>query len=98
MHLIYVESEIGPVMHAHDFITYELEFHLDIAYIPIDEEVIGMLNEGDVVANNEPIEETSNVQIVDVVVNRVGFKDVECSLVTLEKFMQQIPNDVTPLN
>ena len=51
--------------------------------MPIDEEAIGMLNERDVVANNEPIEEANNVQIGDVMVNRVGFKDVESSLVTL---------------
>ena len=67
-------------------------------HILVDEKVIGMLNEGDVVANNEPIEEVDNVQIVDMVVNRVGFKDVESSLVTLEIISQQIPDDVTPLN
>ena len=44
-----------------------------------------MLDEKDDAANNEPIDEANNVRIGDVVVDRVGFKDVECPLVTLKK-------------
>ena len=35
--------------------------------------------------DNEPIEEADNVQIGDVVVDKVGFKDVEIALVMFEK-------------
>lgn len=36
-----------------------------------------MLDERNVAVDNEPIEEVENVQIGDVVVDKVGFKDVE---------------------
>jgi hypothetical protein len=36
-------------------------------------------------------------QIGDVVVGRVGFKDVESALETLKHFLVQRPIDVTPL-
>ena len=45
-------------------------------YIPIEEEIISMLDESNVTCN-EPLEEADNVQIDDVLVDRVGFKDVE---------------------
>ena len=41
-----------------------------------------MLDERDDAADNEPIEEVDNVQIGDVVVDRVRYKDVESTLVT----------------
>ena len=34
--------------------------------------------------HNEPIEEAHNVQIGDVVVNKVGFEDVQSAIVTLK--------------
>ena len=37
--------------------------------------IISMLDERDDVADNKPIEEVDNVQIGDVVVDRVEFKD-----------------------
>ena len=64
-------------MNAHKFIIYELEFDLNNPYTPIKEEIIGMLDERGDAADNEPIEEVDNVQISDVLVDRVGFKDVE---------------------
>ena len=55
--LVSKESESWPTMNAHEFINYELEFDLNNPYIPIEEEVIGMLNGGDT-THNEPIEES----------------------------------------
>ena len=40
-----------------------------------------MLDERDDAIDNEHVEEAVNVQIGDVVVDRVGFKDVESALV-----------------
>ena len=34
--------------------------------------------------HNEPIEEAHNVQIGDVVVNKVGFEDVQSAIMTLK--------------
>jgi hypothetical protein len=45
-----------------------------------------MLDERDDTINNVPIEEVDNVHIGDVVVDRVGFKDVESTLLTLKHF------------
>ena len=53
-----------------------MEFELNNPYIPIEQEIIGMLDERDDAANNL-IEEVDNERIGDVVVDRVGFKDVE---------------------
>jgi hypothetical protein len=44
-----------------------------------------MLDERDDATNNEPIERVDKVQIGDMVVDRVGFKDVESALATLTK-------------
>jgi hypothetical protein len=51
----------------------------------------------DDVANNELIEEADNVQVGDVVVDRLGSKDVESALVTLKRVFETKPIDVTPL-
>jgi hypothetical protein len=61
------------------------------SYIPTEEEIIGMLDERDDVTDNEPIEEVDNAQIGDVVVDRVGVKDVESALVILKHFVEQRP-------
>ena len=45
--LVVANSEIGPAMNAHEFINYELEFDINNPYIPIEEELIGMLDERD---------------------------------------------------
>lgn len=44
-----------------------------------------------------PIEEAHNVQIGDMVIDRVGFKGVESALVTFEQFLGKKHIDVTPL-
>ena len=49
-----------------------------------EQEIIGMLDERDDAANNEPIDEIDNVQIGDAVVNGVGYKDVESISVTFK--------------
>ena len=50
----------------------------------------------EVATNNEPTVEVDNVQINDVVVDRVGFKNVEIALVTLKFLLEQRPTYVTP--
>lgn len=56
-----------------------------------------MLDERDDAIDNESIEEVDNVQIDDVVANRVGFKGVESTLVTLKQFPEQKVIDITPI-
>ena len=94
--LVSKESECGPTMNTHEFINYELEFDLNNSYIPTEEEIIGMLDEGGDAADNECMEEVDNVQIIDVLIDRVGFKDAKSPLVTLKLFLEQRPIDVTP--
>lgn len=54
-----------------------------------------MLDERDDVANNGIIEKVDNVQIGDMVVDRVGL-DVASALVTLKQNLKQIPIAATP--
>ena len=89
-------SEIGPIMNAHEFINYEVEFTLNNLYIPIEKEIISMLDARDDATDNKPIEEVGNVQINDVV-DRVGFKDAKSVLVHLKQILEQRHIDVTPL-
>lgn len=77
---IFVESEIGSIMNAHEFINNELKFYLNNPYIPIEEEIIRKLHEIDDAIDNEPIEEANNVEIGDVMVDRIGFKDAKSTL------------------
>ena len=77
MYLTFAKSETRPTMIEHEFVNYELEFDLNNPYIPIEEEIIGMLDEINDAIDNEHVEEVDHVQIDDV--NRVGFKDVECA-------------------
>ena len=79
-------------MNVLEFINNELDSYLNNLYIPIEVGIIGMLDEIDNAADNGPIEEASNVQIGDVLVDRVGFKDAESELVILK----QMPTNVTP--
>ena len=55
-----------------------------------------MLDGGGDAAVNELIEEVDNVQINDVMVDRVGFRDVESALMTLRQILEQRHTDVTP--
>ena len=84
-------------MNAHEFIKDELEIELDNPHIPIEEEITSMLDERDDAANNEPIEEVDNVQIGEVVIDKVGYKDVESALVTLNWILEHKPTYVAPL-
>ena len=84
-------------MNTHEFITFELDFDLNNPYLPIEEEIIGILDDKYNAIDNELIEIVDNVQIDDVVVDRVRVKDVESTLMTLKQFLQQIFTDVTPL-
>jgi hypothetical protein len=68
--LVTAKSETRYTMNAHEFIKYELEIDLNNPYIPIQEEIIGMLDKEDDATNNEPIEKVDNVQIGDVAVDK----------------------------
>lgn len=80
-------------MNTHEFIRYKLEFHLNNPYIPIEEEILSIFNKRDNTIDNAPIEKAHNVKIGDVLVNRVEFKDVESTLVTLKQFLEQMPTN-----
>ena len=47
--------------------------------------------------DNEPIKKANNMQISDVMVDGVEFKDTKSALVTLKQFLEQRPIDVTSL-
>ena len=70
MYLTFVKSEIGPTMNVYEFINYEPNFDMNNPHIPIEEEIISMLDEIDGAAGNEPIEETDYVQIGDVLIDK----------------------------
>ena len=55
--LVFTKSESGPTMNAHECINYELKFDLKNTYIPIEEEIIGLLDWRGDATDNEPIEE-----------------------------------------
>jgi hypothetical protein len=73
-------------MNAYEFINYEMEIDLNNPYVLFEERVIGMLDERDDAIDNDPIEEVDNMQIGNMMVDKVGFKDVESALVTLDFF------------
>ena len=64
--------------------------------IATKDEIIGMLDAGGDIPDNEPIEEVENVQISDLVVDRVKIKYAKSALVTLNNFLEQRHVDVTP--
>ena len=71
MYVTFAKSETRPTINPHEFINHELEFNLNNPYIPTVEEITCILDERDDATNNEPTEEVYNVQIGDVVVDRV---------------------------
>lgn len=58
-----------------------------------------MLDQKDYATHNEPIEDNDIVQLGDLVVDKVGFKDVESAFmtITLKRCLEQRPIDVTTL-
>ena len=98
MYLTLAKHEIGPTLNAHEFIHCELEVeHLNTPYMNVEKEFMNMLDERIDATNNQPIEEADNVQIGVVIVNKVGFKDVENAFVTSKQILEQKPTNVTPL-
>lgn len=83
-------------MNAHEIIDKALELWSKQSPRAIEEEIVGILDERDDATDNEPMQEVDNVQIGDVLVNKVGFKDAK-SAVTLKHFWEQKSIDVTPL-
>ena len=79
-------GESGSTLNAHEFIDYELKFDLNNPQTPTNKEIISMLDGRGDALDNEPIEEVNNVQFSDVLVDRVGFKDVESTPLTLKHF------------
>jgi hypothetical protein len=55
-----------------------------------------MFDEIDNATDSEPIGRVDIVEIGDVLVDRVGFMDVESALVTLKHFSKHKPTNVTP--
>ena len=96
MYLTFAKTKVGPTMNTFEFINYELHFDSSYPYTPIEEEIIGMLNEIDVAVDSEPIKEVDNVQIGDVLVDRIRFEDDDSALATLKQFLEQIPIVVPP--
>ena len=91
------ESENGLTINAHEFMYYEVGFNLNNPYTPTkEEEIKSMLDGGGHATDNELIEEIDNVQISDVVVDKVGFEDAKSALTTLKQILEQRPIDVTP--
>ena len=98
MYLTVTENELGPTLNAHEFIHYELEFnYLNTPYMSIEEEITNILNERDDAADNQPIEEADDMQIGDVVVDKVEFKDVGSAFVTSKQISEPKPTNITPL-
>jgi hypothetical protein len=50
-----------------------IKFDLNNPYILIKEKIKRMIDERDDAIDNEPLDEANNVQIGDVVIDRVGF-------------------------
>jgi hypothetical protein len=84
-----IAFEIGSIVNAHEFINYEPGFDLNNPCVPIKEEIISMLDEEDDATDNEPIEEVDIMQIGDVVVDKVGFKNAKNASVTLHIFWKK---------
>ncbi len=66
MALVYVESKTGPTMSAHEFMNYEQKIHLKNPYMPIEEKIVGMLDERTDLVGNGPIEEVDKCASGDV--------------------------------
>ncbi len=49
--LVFAESETGPTMNAHEFINYDVESTLSNPYVPIEDEIIDMLDAKDDATN-----------------------------------------------
>ena len=95
--LVFAESETGLTMNARGFINYKLECDLSNLYIPFEGDIKGLFDERDDAIDNEYMEEVNNVQIGDVLVDRLGFKVAESALVTSKQCLEQRHIDVTPL-
>lgn len=95
--LVFAKSEARSTMNAHEFINYEIEFYLYNLYIPMEEEIIGIFNGRNDAIDNQFIKEAKIVQIGEVVVDELSFKDAKSALVALKQFLEQRPLDVTSL-
>ena len=71
-------------MNAHEIIDKALELWSKQSPRAIEEEIVGILDERDDATDNEPMQEVDNVQIGDVLVDIVGFKDAKSAILTLE--------------
>lgn len=72
---------------GHEFINYELGCDPNNPYIPI-EDIIGMLDGRRGATGNKPTKEVDNVEIDDVLVDRVVFKDFERASAILKQFLE----------
>ena len=53
-------------MSAHEFMNYEQKIHLKNPYMPIEEKIVGMLDERTDLVGNGPIEEVDKCASGDV--------------------------------
>lgn len=68
--------------------NYEMKFHPNNHYITTKEKIINILDKRDDIIDNESFNKVNNVQISDVVISKVEFKDIESALVTLKHFLE----------
>jgi hypothetical protein len=79
-------SEVGDVMNACEYLSYEVGLDLNNPYDPTDEEFLDMYS-------SEHQEIDVDEVIVDVIEEVVGLSVVERSLETSKKYFEQRPND-----
>ena len=87
--LVYVcVMKLDQLMNAYEFINHDWNLMQNNPYIPIEEEILGMHDGKDFAAYNEPIEENDNVQLGDMVIDKVGCKDIESALVSSKQILE----------
>ena len=80
--------KLDQLMNAYEFINHDWNLMQNNPYIPIEEEILGMHDGKDSAAYNEPIEENDNVQLGDMVIDKVGCKDIESALVSSKLILE----------
>ena len=84
--LLSVNSEVGDVMNAHEYLKYEIIIDLNNPYEPTNEKFLDMYS----FVHQEINVDEVMVNVVEVV---VGLSVDERSLETLKKYFEQRPND-----
>ena len=87
MELTSTKRDTGHAVNAHEFINLELEFDLNKPYTPIDwgGYRFALWNKIKQLLMNS-LKKVTMCKLGDLVIDWVGFKDVQCALVTLNNF------------